>query len=275
LALTLWRKLATGDMTSTEADATKSTEVTIASTDGVELVGHLAEPARMLRNTPVVLFVHGFPSGDVWAQYIGADLPNLADRAARRLSCRALAIRFRGCGDSTGNFSLRGWQDDVEAALEFCRALGEGSHSIWLVGFGTGAAVGLCAAAQAEDVGGMAVVAAPADFDDWASRPAELLTHARHVGAISDDGFPKDLKSWKAQLSAIRATSGAEVFAPRPLLVLHGSEDVLVPQFDGRSIADAHGEADLRVIASGGHQLRHDPRAMSVLLGWLDRKLQP
>lgn len=261
-------------MTSTEADPTKSTEVTIRSTDGVELVGHMAEPARIRRNNPVVLFLHGFPSGDVWAQFIGADLLNLADRAAERLGCLAVSIRFRGCGESTGNFSLKGWMEDVDAALEFCRSLGEGGHSIWIVGFGTGAAVGLCAAANTPDVNGLAAVAAPADFDDWASRPAELLNHARHVGAISDDSFPQDLKSWKAELTEIRATAAAERFTPRPLLVIHGSEDVLVPQFDGRSIADAHGEADLRVIAHGGHQLRHDPRAMSVLLGWLDRKLQ-
>lgn len=131
----------------------------------------------------------------------------------------------------------------------------------------------LCAAANDPDVSGVAAVAAPADFDDWASRPNELMEHARHVGAIKDPGFPKDMKRWKSELSQVRATNAAEDFAPRPLLVLHGSEDVMVPQFDGRALADAHGSADLRVLSHGGHQLRHDPRAVSVLLGWLDRQL--
>jgi putative redox protein len=42
--------------------------------------------------------------------------------------------------------------------------------------------------------------------------------------------------------------------------------------FDARVLADAHGDADLRIIDGGGHQLRHDPRAVAVLLGWLDRQ---
>jgi putative redox protein len=59
---------------------------------------------------------------------------------------------------------------------------------------------------------------------------------------------------------------------PRPFLVIHGSDDEVVPVFDARILADEHGEADLRIIEGGGHQLRHDPRAMAVLLGWLDRQ---
>ena len=37
-------------------------------------------------------------------------------------------------------------------------------------------------------------------------------------------------------------------------------------------LADAHGSADIRIIEGGAHQLRHDPRAVAVLLGWLDRQ---
>jgi putative redox protein len=35
-------------------------------------------------------------------------------------------------------------------------------------------------------------------------------------------------------------------------------------------LADAHGHAELRIIDGAGHQLRYDPRAVAVLLGWLD-----
>jgi putative redox protein len=53
---------------------------------------------------------------------------------------------------------------------------------------------------------------------------------------------------------------------------MHGSEDEVVPVLDSRALADAHGSADVRIIDGGGHQLRHDPRAVAVLLGWLDRQ---
>ena len=57
-----------------------------------------------------------------------------------------------------------------------------------------------------------------------------------------------------------------------PLLVVHGSEDHLVPHFDARALADAQRSAELRIISGGGHVLRHDPRAVAVLLGWLGRQ---
>jgi putative redox protein len=37
-------------------------------------------------------------------------------------------------------------------------------------------------------------------------------------------------------------------------------------------LAGQHGSADLRMIAGAGHHLRHDPRAIAILLGWLDRQ---
>ena len=56
------------------------------------------------------------------------------------------------------------------------------------------------------------------------------------------------------------------------MLVVHGTDDESVPAFDARVVADAHGAAELRMLAGAGHALRHDPRAIAVLLGWLDRQ---
>jgi uncharacterized protein len=42
---------------------------------------------------------------------------------------------------------------------------------------------------------------------------------------------------------------------------------------DARALADAaDGQADLRVIAGAGHRLRHDPRAIAALMGWMERQ---
>ena len=60
--------------------------------------------------------------------------------------------------------------------------------------------------------------------------------------------------------------------APRPLLVVHGDDDDTVPTSDARQLAGAHGSAELRIIPGAGHRLRHDPRAVAVLLGWLDHQ---
>ena len=56
------------------------------------------------------------------------------------------------------------------------------------------------------------------------------------------------------------------------MLVMHGEDDESVPVSDSRMLAEAHGSAELRILPGAGHRLRHDPRAVSVLLGWLDRQ---
>jgi uncharacterized protein len=246
--------------------------VRLASTSGVELEAHLAEPDDDVKvGRPGVIFLHGFPSGDVWADRIGADLPELADRTAQQMGFVALAFRFRGCGTSSGDFSLQGWVDDVAAAVEYL-ASEQHPNGIWLCGFGTGGAVGLVAAADDQRVTGVAMAGSPADFVDWSDNPNRLMAHARHVGAIRSPEFPADPEAWRAELRRIRAVHAAEAFSDRSMLVLHGSDDELVPHFDARLLADAHGLAELRFIRGAGHLLRHDPRAVAVLLGWLARQ---
>jgi putative redox protein len=56
------------------------------------------------------------------------------------------------------------------------------------------------------------------------------------------------------------------------MLVMHGADDESVPPTDSRRLAEAHGSAELRVFGGAGHRLRLDPRAIAVLMGWLDRQ---
>jgi uncharacterized protein len=143
---------------------------------------------------------------------------------------------------------------------------------VWLAGFGTGGALSICAAAREPRVRGVAALGAPADFDDWASHPRRLLEHARDVGLVTAATAPTDFDAWARELRSLRAVACAPDLAPRGLLVVHGSDDDLVPVFDARVLTDSHGAAELRIIDGAGHRLRHDPRAVAVLLGWLDRQ---
>ncbi|MEZ5343046.1 MAG: hypothetical protein R2706_16860 [Acidimicrobiales bacterium] len=219
---------------------------------------------------PGLVLLHGFPSRAITADHIGKDLPELGERMASEMQWAVLSIRFRGCGSSTGDFSLRGWAEDASVAITYlCDELK--TDRVWVAGFGTGGAIGLSAAAADRRVAGAAMAGSPADFDDWASKPERLLSHAHEVGAIKTPTFPTDLPAWKNELKRYRAAAAAEQLSDRRLLVLHGSDDAVVPQLDARIVADAHGAADLRIIPGAGHQLRYDPRALAILLGWLER----
>lgn len=237
------------------------------------LAAHLVRPPMRadVTNVPAVVLAHGYPS-DVKATAVAASaLPELADRMAAEMGWIAMALAFRGCGESEGNFSLRGWFDDLLAAVDHLTDLAAVS-GVWLAGFGTGGALSICAAAERTEVRGVAALGAPADFDDWASHPRRLLEHAREVGVIRDPTFPPNQEEWARELRSLRAVEYAPKLRHRPLLVVHGSDDDLVPAFDARVLVDAHGDAELRIVTGAGHRLRHDPRAVAILLGWLDRQ---
>jgi putative redox protein len=237
------------------------------------LAVHLARPRMRadVSRVPAVVLAHGYPSEVSAAAVAGSALPELADRLANEMGWMAMAVAFRGCGGSEGSFSLGGWLADLHAAVAHLRRT-EDVSGVWLVGFGTGGALAICAAADDPEVRGVASLGAPADFDDWATHPKRLLEHAREVGMIADATFPPDLDAWTRELRDIRAVACAGRLAPRPLLVVHGSDDDLVPVFDARVLVDAHGTSELRIMNGAGHRLRHDPRAVAVLLGWLDRE---
>ena len=237
------------------------------------LAAHLVRPPMRadVTKAPAVVLAHGYPS-DVNARAVAASaLPALADRLGAEMGWVAMALAFRGCGDSEGSFSLRGWLDDLLAAVAHLETE-ESVSGVWLVGFGTGGALSICAGAERASIRGVAALGAPADFDDWATHPRRLLEHAREVGMIRDPLFPAAFDTWSRELRDLRAVADAPRLSPRPLLVVHGSDDDLVPVFDARVLVDAHGAAELRIVAGAGHRLRHDPRAVAVLLGWLDRQ---
>ena len=236
----------------------------------LRLAGYLANPPVTGPEPPTLVLCHGYPSTALGAAATNRSYPALADRIANE-GWRVLTFAFRGCGGSTGSFSLGGWLDDLLAVNDQVPELGP-TRGVWLAGFGTGGALCIAAAARRPEIAGVAALGAPADFRDWAGHPRRLLQHAREIGAIADPDFPPSVELWTQALRDIRPTDDAGLVAPRPLLVLHGSDDESVPSFDARVLADGHGSAEMRLVSGAAHDLRHDPRAVAVLLGWLDRE---
>jgi putative redox protein len=237
------------------------------------LAGHLARPAsaNVAPGRPGLVLCHGFPSGPKSAASSGQTYPELAERLADEAGWVVLSFDFRGTGESGGDFSLGAWLADLRAAVDHLLATGD-AGGVWLCGSSTGGSLAICAAAEDERVRGVATLSARADFDDWASHPRRFLEHARDIGVIRDPRFPADPERWVRELREIRPLSLAAKLAPRPLLLVQGADDETVPALDARALADWHGSAELRVIGGAGHRLRHDPRAIAVLIGWLERQ---
>ena len=128
------------------------------------------------------------------------------------------------------------------------------------------------AAARDPEIRGVAVMAPRADFDDWASDPRRFLQHCRNVGVIDDENYPSSVNQWSSELRQHRAIDSVKDMGSRPLLILHGTNDRQVPLDDARHLAEAHHSPELRLVSGADHRIRHDPRALAVLLGWLERQ---
>lgn len=240
--------------------------------DGIDIECHLAgAPDDGLNNHGLVI-AHGFPSLRRPMSAFGETYPHLADRLAADTGWSVLSVSFRGTGNSGGDFSLGGWLADLRGALSYLRDV-PGINDVWVAGFGTGGSLGLCAAAEDELVRGVASFGSPADFHDWAAQPEECLERARGAGAVRSKNFPPNFDEWALELADIKPDIVIGKIAPRPIMIVHGAEDDVVSPVDARVLAQAGGgEVELRVLGGAGHDLRHDPRAVALLMGWLDRQ---
>jgi uncharacterized protein len=242
------------------------------SSGALRLSAHLATPPAPGRGIGLVL-CHGLPNGPRGAATVGTTYPDLADRLARDGGLVVLTFNFRGTGTSEGDFSIAGWIDDLWAAVRILHARDD-VHGVWTAGVGHGGTVALCEAASDDLVRGVATLAAPAVLRDWAREPARFVALAREMGMFRTEGYPSDLGRWVREVARLDAVQAAPRIPPRSLLVLHGLDDVEVAPSEARMIADAAGDGvELRLVHGAGHRLRHDPRAIATLLGWLERQV--
>lgn len=236
----------------------------------LRLSAHVAVPPAPGRGLGLVV-CHGLPNPPRGAATVGTTYPDLADRIAAEGGWVVLAFNFRGTGTSEGDFSARGWIDDIRAAVRVLAARDD-VRGVWTAGFGHGGTFAVCEAADDELVRGVASFAAPTTLRDWARDPGRLLVHTRSMGMIRTPGYPTDATTWVRDVGLLDAAAAAGKLAGRPLLVLHGNEDAEVPVTEARALAEAAPDSELRIVSGAGHRLRHDPRAIATLLGWLDRQ---
>ncbi len=251
-------------------------QVSFGQPGGPVLAGYLTRPsfsAASGSGRQGVVLVHGFPEGGHASGALARGYPELARRLAAETGAAVLAFDFRGTGSSEGDFSLLGWRSDLAAAMQTVRAL-PGVERLWLVGFAAGATLAIAAAAEDPGVAGVAAFAPQAELVERSIDPRRLVAQARSAGIIRSPTYPEDPVAWARELRSLQPSQLAARIPPRPLLIVHGGSDEVVPLTDARELAEAaHRAAELRVIPSAGHALLYDPRALALLLGWFDRHL--
>ncbi len=239
--------------------------------EGLRLTAHYARPTTSGR-LPTLMLLPGFPRGTGGAALAGNTYPLFADRIARDAGWAAVTFQYRGSGSSEGDFSMDGWLSDVQAAIATLRKRDD-THGVWLAGFRLGGTLAIVGAARDPSIRGIATFAAPASLHTWVPDAQRFAEYCRRVGVIHADGFPPSVAQWGKSIADLDVLGAARRIAPRSWMLVHGSHDDVVPlqhAYDLHRAGD--GNAELRIIEHGAHRLRHDPRAIAMLLGWLDRQ---
>jgi pimeloyl-ACP methyl ester carboxylesterase len=248
----------------------------VINSDGVPLAAHLARPpAEVAPVTRGLVLCHGFPAGPDEAARPNPICLDLAERIASDTGWSVLTFNFRGTGASGGDFSPAGWMQDLAAAADHLAGLLE-KPKLWLAGWGIGGSLCLCLADDDPRVQGVATMGAPVDFHAWAADPVALMERAKSLGLVRNPGAPH-LEDWTRSLNDLAPLAAAARLAPRPLLIVHGVDDGVVPVQDARALADTaqsrdDAQVELRVLSHAGHRLGHDPRAVALLMGWMERQ---
>jgi fermentation-respiration switch protein FrsA (DUF1100 family) len=242
--------------------------------EGISIVGQIFLPDDAA-GAPMVCLCHGAPSGDPPRPGDGG-YPELAERFCRE-NYRVFFFNFRGAGDSGGNIDFLGWTCDLEAVVAYLSGLaGGGDSELYLVGFSAGAAASIYVASQNKHIAGVAACACPAHFGLFTSAgQPSIIERYRSIGAIRDEGFPPSIKAWFDSLRQVTPVDHVAGIAPRPLLLVHGSQDATVPVDHARELYDKAGSPKKLVIIEGaGHRLRREEGAVNAVLEWL-RSFRP
>ena len=237
--------------------------------DGLNIAGQLYLPGGGMPY-PAVCVCHGIPASI--ADPGDRGYPLLAERICRE-GFAVLIFNFRGTGGSGGNLDLLGWTRDLGAAIDYLYTLPEIDRSrLSLLGFSGGAAVSVYVASQDKRVSSIATCACPAEFNFFTKvdEAQSIVTHFRSIGAIRDKDFPHSLSEWLGGFEVVSPIKYVAGIAPRPLLLVHGSQDDTVEVSHAHKLYTQAREPKQIVIVDGaGHRLRQNDQAMVAVLEWL------
>jgi fermentation-respiration switch protein FrsA (DUF1100 family) len=251
------------------------TDLVALEVDGIAIVGRLFLPGSETQ-FPAVCLCHGVPSGEPPEPGDGG-YPLLAEKTCRD-GFAVLIFNFRGTGDSGGNLDILGWTRDLKAAVDYLWGLDSIDKSrLSLVGFSAGAAVSVYVASREERVSGVAACACPAEFSFFTEGDEAQAVAAgfRNRGVFRDAGFPPSAEEWLDGFRQVSPAKDIAGIAPRPLLLVHGSQDELVPVSHAHRLYEIAEEPKKLVIIDGaGHRLRRDDRAIGAVRDWLKSRYQ-
>jgi fermentation-respiration switch protein FrsA (DUF1100 family) len=242
--------------------------------DNLNLPGEVYFPETISKPCPALCLCHGIPSGQPGSSD-DTGYPGLAEKFCA-VGFVTLIFSFRGAGEAQGNLDMLGWTRDLMAAIDYLSSLEEVDKSrLCLLGSSAGAAVSVYVAANEPRISSLVTLACPAEFGFLTDkqRAEATIDHFRSIGVIRDAGFPPSVDKWLNGFKTVSPLRWIDKISPRPLLLIHGDKDDVVPVEHARKLFEKAGEPKKLVIIPGaGHRLRLEEKAVTTALNWLKTK---
>ncbi len=239
--------------------------------DSDELHGEVFLPANEQKIRGGLILCHGIPSGE-GRQSKGYDY---IGRLFARRQLATVFFNFRGTGESGGNIDLVNWKEDLQELINYYFT-GYGYTPLIFVGFSAGAAVALEVAAEDDRVKALALGACPGNFSFLMEKftPETVWEWFRQLGLFRRPDALSPQEEWLQRFMSIRPEEKIHLLLPRPILIIHGEKDDLVPLSDAYSLYERAG-GDKRVVTFPrvGHRLRSSRKALKYLQIWIEEFL--
>ena len=237
--------------------------------DGIVLSAVLEKPEGQ-EKCPLVILLHGFTSAK--------DRPHnlLAAAAMRESGFATLRMDLYGHGESGGEFrkhTLYKWISNTMAAIDWAREAGY--SELYLSGHSQGGLVAALAAGMEVDRIRGLILRAPAFMIPRCAREGNMLGRSFDPDHIPDT-VPV-IKGLELEGNYIRVaqTIYPEQAADRyqgPVLILHGSEDDVVPPADSQKMAARYRRCELALIPGETHHFdRHPEEMQEIIRNWLGK----
>jgi fermentation-respiration switch protein FrsA (DUF1100 family) len=197
-----------------------------------------------------VVLVHG-ASVNRWIEFGGGFL-HLGIELQRR-GFTVLMIDLRAHGESEGERVSFGVAErrDIMGAVDWLKAQGFAPGSVGVLGVSMGASAAIGAAAEDSDIGALIADCGFADMG---------MLLRRHwfsaSGGLPDFYLPTTILMGRLlgyDFFSDRPVAEIGRIAPRPVLIVHGDSDGLVPLSDAQQLAAAGPSAKLWVVHGAGH----------------------
>jgi len=206
-------------------------------------------------------------------------------RAGREFCRRGLLVvrfDFWGSGESEGEFHEASFASEVEDLgyiLGYVLERPEADPGrVGVLGLSMGGAVAIYRASKDQRIRFVCSWAAPADFsllEDYARR---LIEPGRVVGEFIDlpSGFRVSVKTLQEFVNYDVAGAASRI-SPRPLLVVHGTNDTIVPPIHADLLYNAAGEPREKILVEDADHTftgyETEWRVISATADWVERAL--